>query len=223
MALDIGSGESKPIIKYDAKAAKWKVGDTVMNTITMIVDMDNVEVGPMRFGQGVAPDFHVVRAADIGRNGVSMPPTPKEVDEKGRSAYRRGFRAIVKLSDKIANGGPSVREWSSNSSATCAGVNLLHDAWLAAKDQHPGKVPVVRMTEAQVVSGAFGDNYRPILTIINWVPRPADLQQDAPVVTVANSDDPLAARNVFDDDEGDADWGMGDPIDVDRDDDVSCS
>jgi hypothetical protein len=42
LALLIEYSGSKPILKYGAKASKWKVDDKVLNGITMIVDMNNL-------------------------------------------------------------------------------------------------------------------------------------------------------------------------------------
>jgi hypothetical protein len=202
MGLPIGSGPAKDIVKYDAKAAKWKLDDKVLNGITMIVDMDNLEVGPMRFAQGTAPDFRLVRAADLEK-GVGMPPLPADVDDKGKRTFRNGFRVHVKLPDQIAGKGASVREWAGNSSATCDGLNALYDKWSAEKASHPGKCPVVKM------------NYRPVLTIVRWVDRPVDLQVNG---AAADSEMLNAVVEAVDFDHlEDDEWGTSEPIDIDVD------
>jgi hypothetical protein len=214
MGLPIGFGTRKDIIKYDAKAAKWKLDDKVLNSITMIVNMDDLEVGPMRFTQGAAPDFRLVRAAELGK-GVGMPPLPADVDDKGKKVFRNGFRAFVKLPDQLTGKSASVREWASNSGATCDGLNALYDRWEVEKDQHPGKVPVVKMTASEAISGAFGTNYRPVFTIVRWVDRPADLQANCAAADTETLNAVVEAVD-FDNLEDD-EWGTAEPVDVDID------
>jgi hypothetical protein len=175
MALPITGGDQQPIVKYNAKSAKWKVDDTLLNDITMIVDMSNVEVGWMKFGENQPPDFKMIPAALIGR--VELPAMPEVRDANGKALYRKGFRTTVKVSDRIAGTGPTVREWASNSLATCKGFNALHDLWLASKESgDPTLVPVVKTNGVTEISGQHGVNYSPTLVITKWVKRPSDLK-----------------------------------------------
>jgi hypothetical protein len=211
-SLPIGYGPSKPIIKYDAKAAKWKLDTKVMNGISMIVDMDNLEIGPMRFVQGGAPDFRTVPAASLGSGGT-LPAAPPDKDEKGKPLYVNGFKVTVKVSDQIAGTSASVREWASNSGATCSGLNKLYDGWRAEKDKHPDKLPVCKMTSTEVKSGAFGDNYMPVLEIVKWLDRPADLMPRAVSADVVASSEVDDVSDTLEND----DWSSSDPVDCDVD------
>ena len=67
-----------------------------------------------------------------------------------------------------------MREFASNSLATVRGIDKLHSAWLAQRQD--GKVPVVICDSYTEAPGAFGANYEPVFRIIKWIDRPADLQ-----------------------------------------------
>jgi hypothetical protein len=197
MALPIVGSDQRPILKYNAKSAKWKVDDLLLNEISMLVDMPAVEVGWMRLSEGQAPDFRMMAASELAA-GTPFPALPDERGSDGKPAYRKGFRVAIKLSDQIAAGRPSVREWSSCSLATCRGLDRLHDQWLEAERRHPNHVPLVRSNGAEVMSSrAGGDNYSPTLTIERWVPRPSDFKSNSLPVAIAGGsnfddlDDPI--------------------------------
>jgi hypothetical protein len=171
------SGDSKPILKYDARTGRWKIDKREISSITMIVDVENAEAGWLRFKEGSTPQFRMVPVRDL-LNGAPYPESP---DPDPNSGWRRGFRCTVKLPDKFADGRASVREWASGTYATVRGFDPLHDAFLAAYRNYPGKVPVVTCTEVKEQAGQHGPNYTPILRIIKWVDRPKDLQPSAPV------------------------------------------
>jgi hypothetical protein len=54
-------------------------------------------------------------------------------------------------------------------------MNGLYDAWLAAPEAAQGKLPVVRCAGVLPVTGKHGVNYAPVLEIVAWVDRPAQL------------------------------------------------
>jgi hypothetical protein len=166
-------GDQVPIVKFNAKSRLWKVDDVSVDKIDMIVDLDNTETGFMRFTENSAPDFRVVRVADL-LNGAQYPAEP--ADSGG--LYRKGFRVKVKISDKLAGGKATVREFASSSLATKRGFNALWDAWFAAKE--PGKLPVVRCRSYEEVPGKHGSNYSPTFEIVRWIDRPADLVDGTP-------------------------------------------
>ena len=70
-------GDQKPIVKYNAKAAKWKVDDVLLNTINFVIDMDSIEAGWCKFTEGAAPDFRMVKVAEL-LNGTPYPESPGE-------------------------------------------------------------------------------------------------------------------------------------------------
>jgi hypothetical protein len=167
-------GDATPIVKYNAKARLWKVDGESLNAMTFIVDMDNAEAGWSRLTENSAPDFRMVSVADLVA-GKPYPEAPDVRDADGKPLYRKGFRVNVKLSDKLAAGKASVREFSSNSFVTKKGFDKLFDEWVAGRDANPGKLPVVSCKTYEEVEGQYGSNFAPIFQITRWVDRPADL------------------------------------------------
>jgi hypothetical protein len=169
-------GEQRPLMKLNARTAKVHVDDKVYDKITMLMDFDNAEVGPVRFGEGTAPDFRMIAMAAVVA-GAPFPPMPPDVDAKGKPLFRRGVRMSVKLSDSVAAGSPSVRELASASLATVRAIDKLHTEWLATKED--GKLPVVKIDGWTEVPGQFGSNYAPVFRILKYVDRPPDMRPDA--------------------------------------------
>ena len=205
MALPITSGDQTDITKFNAKSAKWQVDDAVHNAISMIPDMDNCEIGWMKFMKGAAPEFVMIKARDYDA-GMPFPPRPDGVDSDGKPLFRKGFRVMIKLPDRLAGKAASVREWASNSNATCIGFNKLDDAWRAERDKHPGKLPwwSAKATKPSPVSTAKITCR--VLTITKWVPRPDDLSPEV-AQTKPNGpvpphvEDPIGEPEEFDESE----------------------
>jgi hypothetical protein len=169
-------GESKSLVKYNAKAGKMEVDNQVFDRITLIVDLEHGETGWIKFIEGIPPDFRMVTMASLVAGGP-FPPRPADVDSQGRPLFKRGFRLLVKLPDNIAAGTARVREWTSTALVTVRALDQLHTEWLAHRQGD--KVPVVRLVGVKKVPGQFGANFEPILEIAKWVDRPADLRPDA--------------------------------------------
>jgi hypothetical protein len=169
-------GDQKPLVKFNAKSGKWHIDDQVVDKITMLVDLENAECGWVLFREGVAPDFRLVPMASLVAGGA-YPPMPADVDSQGKPLFRRGFRMLAKISDQLAKGHPTVREWASGSLATVRGVDQLHTAFLAGRQD--GKVPVVTTEGYKQVAGQYGANFEPILKILKWIDRPADFRTAA--------------------------------------------
>jgi hypothetical protein len=204
-------GEGQPILKANAKAGRFTVDDVSVTRIQFIADLENAEAGWMRFGENMSPDFRCVPVRDL-LAGKPYPATPDVHDKDGKLLYRRGFRMMVKLGDKLAGGRPSVRELASNSFVMTTAIDGLLRAWY---EQHrkPGKLPVVEVTDWKEVKGAHGSNFRPQFLIKKLVDRPADLdgstagaagdEGPAHVVDVPGEPDPIPEPEDF----GDEDFG----------------
>jgi hypothetical protein len=208
MAIPGMTGEDqKPLLKYNAKTAKWHVDDKVVDKVTMLLDLENGESGWVKFAEGVAPDFRMVPMALLVAGG-QYPPMPSDVDSKGKPMFRRGFRLMCKISDQLAAGKPSIREWASGSLATVRAVDQLHTHWLASRQN--GKICVVTVDGYKELPGQYGSNYQPILRIVKWIDRPADLKPGAVQATAQPATttppphvmDPIGEPEVFDEDEG---------------------
>ena len=168
MVLNIGgSGNFREIIKYNAKEGRWylRVSDeeTEIESPTVVMDLANIATGWMLFLEGQAPN----RCMDpvIGTEA----PKPSE-------AHKRGFMLLV-YSTKYLNG---VAELSSCSFHLCNAIRDLHDDFTQQRQQHPGKLPVVRCKETTAIKGKFGTNYKPTFEIVDWTDRPEGLPDESP-------------------------------------------
>lgn len=161
-----GDGGFTPYVKYNAKAGRWytkkdepDAEEFEVTNMTAIFDMENLATGWFLFAAGVAPVKH-------------MDPSLSEAAPKPGDNFKRGFQIEVH-SDKNLLG---TREFSSTAGAVIEAMNDLHDDWLASKDANAGKLPVVKCTGVQPVTNKHGTNYRPVLEIVSWADRPAELK-----------------------------------------------
>lgn len=172
-----GGGDIVPFVKYDARAGKFfrrdrteQGGQYVSNdeditqSFKAVVDLENVEVGFMKFGAGSAPEMLLVKLGD------PMPHKPAD------AGFKQGARLMMKLH---ASCGGDIRECSSSAAAFLKGIDDLHTQYEATKGQHAGQLPVIVLkTTQQIVSGSGAKkstNYQPVFDIVAWVPRPIDL------------------------------------------------
>jgi hypothetical protein len=202
-------GEQKPLVKYNAKTAKWHVDDKVVDKITLLMDLEHAKAGWVKFMEGTAPDFRLVPMASLVAGG-QYPPMPADVDSKGKPLFRRGFVMQVKVSDQMAGNKPKVREFASGSLATVRSIDRLHSDWFAGRQD--GKVPVVMVDGYKESPGQFGANYEPIFKILKWIDRPSDLQPDGPQQPAQAQEppphvtDPVGEPESFDESEDESPW-----------------
>ena len=175
MALYNPGGDAKPIFKYDAKQGVGKIDDdqVSMKTFKAVFDMDAMELGYCRFGEGTTPEWHMAPASDA--EAIAALKRPDVVGNDGKPVFKWGFKLNVKLTKELAGNSPSVREFSSNSYVTFNGIDALHDEWADERDKRPGKFPVVAGKAPIPVPGSFGKNYQPVFTIVGWIDPPEDL------------------------------------------------
>lgn len=167
-----GGGNFLPVVKYDARAGRmFRVdkGDGGSESIDItkgfkaVFDFENVEVGWIRFGAGVAPDFQLVPI------GTQLPAKPSD-------EHRQGVRLVVRLAKEC---GGDVREIAGTSAAFIGGMEKLYDEYEAAKASNSGKLPAVVLADTRAVESGSGakksTNYAPVFEIVGWVSRPQDL------------------------------------------------
>jgi hypothetical protein len=183
MALGIPTGGARtPIVKFDARAGRWfrvdgkdQVTD-VTNGFTAVFDLAQIEIGWAKFAAGQAPDTSFARVP------AAMPQQPS-VD------HRRAVRLHIKLAKSL---GGDMRELMTQASIVMQAIDQLHDAYTAAPESAQGMLPVVACptTEAVTISTGAGKstNYKPVLQIVSWVARPAELP-----ITDAPTPKPVAA------------------------------
>ena len=174
------AGNFLAVAKYDARAGRVFRSDRTPDGVTeniditmigdtkfsAIMDLAHVEIGWLMFARGAAPIMALVPL------GEPMPTRPHE-------EAKQGFRIVMKLSTKAADGQDQIRELAGSSKALVASISKLHDDYLIGLVAHPGKLPVVTLDETKAVESGSGanrsKNYAPIWTISGWVARPKDL------------------------------------------------
>ncbi len=176
MALGIPMGGNRtPIVKYDARAGRWFRVDgkdsvvDVSNGFAAVFDLQQIEIGWAKFVSGSPPDTSFVRVP----SPMPAQPTPD---------HKRSVRLLLKLG---RSAGGDVRELMSGAAIVMQAIDQLHDAYTAAPEALQGLLPVVACPSTEAVSISTGagksTNYKPVLQIVSWVPRPADLPlTDAP-------------------------------------------
>ena len=177
-----GDGEFTVYVKYNAKAGRWYTKDDQPNAtefevvnMTAVFDIPNLKTGWFLFQAGSAPD-------------KAINPQLSAWGPKPSDAHKRGFQ-INLFSDKNLLG---VREFASTAGSVIEAMNGLYDAYLAAPEVAQGKLPVVKCAGVLPVTGKHGVNYAPVLEIVAWVDRPAQLGE----VTAKAAASPAAAAPV---------------------------
>lgn len=172
-----GGGDIVPFVKYDARAGRFFRNDRsevngsysntpvdITSTFKAVLDLENIEVGYLRFAAGSAPEFQLVKL------GQPMPAKPAD------AKWKQGVRVMMKLH---ASCGGDIRETSSNAAAFLKGVDELHTTYQAQAAANPGKLPIVTLKTTIPVTSGSGDkkstNYQPVFEIIGWAARPVDL------------------------------------------------
>lgn len=173
-----GGGDIVPFVKYDARAGRFFRNDRsesggqysntpvdITSNFKAVLDLENIEVGYLKFAAGSAPEFKLVKL------GQPMPAKPSE-DGK----WKQGVRVMMKLH---ASCGGDIRETSSNAAAFLKGIDELHTAYEGARASQAGKLPIVTLKTTIPVTSGSGDkkstNYQPVFEIVGWAPRPNDL------------------------------------------------
>ncbi|KRR12208.1 hypothetical protein CQ12_31670 [Bradyrhizobium jicamae] len=176
------TGDFTRIVKYDARAGRMFRIDRIENNSSFenkavditqsfkaIADFENMETGYVLFAPGIAPDFKLVRI------GNEFPDRPSD-------KHKHGVRLMIKLA-KDCSGDKPIREMAGTSKSFLAGVEAVYTRYLAEKDDHPGKLPIIVLEKTTPVRSGTGEhsstNYQPTFKIVGWAPR-GDLGGVAP-------------------------------------------
>ncbi len=147
-----GGGDILPIIKWDAKGGDlirqdrfqapdgmWTKDESeVPLPAQFIMDLENIEVGFLSFASG-APDFRVAKI------GEPRPVCPPDLDQAGKPAFKPCFRVRIKNKEL------GLREFSHSAKTVLRTMDDLHNQFESALTQNHGKVPVVEISETEVV------------------------------------------------------------------------
>lgn len=207
MGLDIGTtdGDFTPWVKYNAKAGRWYVkgetGDVEVQNPIFVTDFANIQTGWFYFSPGSAPE----RVMDASLTQRAPKPDRNYVDKttgKTRDCFSRGFAVNLFSNDHFGG----VVELSATSAILCGAIDDLYDLYEAAPESKQGMLPVVQFVQAEAITGKHGTNYKPVFSIVKWIPRPVEFDTQpaqqavqpveaaaAPVATQAAVVQPVAA------------------------------
>lgn len=167
MGLNIGqSGEFRPYCKYNAKAGRWYVkkddAEVEVPNPTFVADFDNIKTGWFLFMEGQAPS--------IVHDKSLTEPAAKPSDK-----HKRGFE--VDLYSQNLFGGVVVM--TAASMHVNNAINDVYEQYEAQRGANAGKLPVVSCTGTTPMKDKMGTNYRPNLSIVKWVDRPAEMAAES--------------------------------------------
>ncbi len=186
MALGIqtesgAGGNFTPTVKINSKQGRvWRVDRTqgadgwatnevdITNNFQFVPNLDDLKVGWMLFKASTAPDLRLV---DLGH---ALPDRPSP-------DHKQGVVMTVKLGKDC---GGDIREIAATAKSILGPIDKLHDVYLSEKGDHPGKLPVVKMTGMKKVDTktqhGTNTNFEPEFAIVNWIDKPSFAVAQAP-------------------------------------------
>lgn len=144
-----------------------------------VLDLDSLQLGWMKDGAtGQAPEK---------RWNPSVSQATQRPDES-KKAGGTGFAWSAALSVRCAIGGGQAATWEQAAFGAYDAFAKLSKQITAeweAKSQNGVLLPLVKMTGVETQAMKTGSSNKPVLTIVEWVPRPDCLKDDAPTIAVA--------------------------------------
>jgi hypothetical protein len=183
-------GDFKVYVKYNAKAGRWytkedkpDAEDFEVADMTAVFDFKSLKTGWFLFAPGVAP----VRQLNDELRTWAPKPSPD---------FKQGFQ-INLFSNKNLLG---VREFASTAGAVIDSMNDVYDDYDRAPESKAGKLPIVKCAAVKPIVSKHGTNYQPVLEIVGWVERPAELTEKAEEPSPPPMQRPAYAAADLDDD-----------------------
>lgn len=167
-------GDFLPVLRYDARAGRFFRDDRVdtgngfvteavdvTTGFKAIFDLENVEVGWIKFARGSAPDFQLV-------------PMGKNIGDRPSDLHKNGVRFMVKLAKDVGGDKP-VREIAGTSRAFLSALEALYHDYESARAVNDGRLPVVTLEGTMPIKSGQGatqsTNYMPRFKIVGWTSR----------------------------------------------------
>lgn len=179
--LDIrnNTGDYVKFLKYNAKAGRFYIkgedgNDLEVTNPEFVADFANIKTGWFYYAAGQAPE----RILDPSLSQRAPKPDRTFVDAQGKTkdCFKRGF--VLNCFAKSLGG---VVELSSTADAISQVIGQLYSSVSESEEFKAGKVPVVKVTGANPVTGKHGTNYAPAMTVSKYIDRPADLNTEAKI------------------------------------------
>jgi hypothetical protein len=163
-----------PLLKFDARVGRfyleqrvqtsngWEKQQTdITDRFRAVFDLANAKRGWLKFPRGAPPETVLV-------------PAGEDPGEAPSEDHKEGFRVLGQV-DGV------VHEFMSTSVGAWNAVNALHDAYIREAPKHPSEAPVVVLHDIVERRYTSGTSFEPSFVITEWVPRPADLDDEAKV------------------------------------------
>lgn len=172
--LSNGTGEYTHHIRYMASTSSWSMsatdegarGQIQFQFTQAIFDLENIKTGWCVIAEGEAPQWVMDEALD------------KPVVKPAGENWKRGFK--VSVMSKALFGDEPVREYGTSGTGSVKSIEALYAQFEAERAANVGKVPVVEYKGSVPAKIGKGNTTIPTLTIVKWVPRPAELSGAEP-------------------------------------------
>jgi hypothetical protein len=160
------TGTFLPIIKINGKEGGvsrstydgTNRGEEIIEDFVALFDFATLKVGWIEFGDK-GPDKRLVALGD---------PLPDCPGEK----FKQGIEVIVYLP-----GGLGAHELCTTAGGTLSALEQIYDAALSSVEWTQNMVPVVRLTHFTKEKTKHGGRAIPSFEILDWKPRPAEMEQ----------------------------------------------
>lgn len=182
-------GDFTPHIRFMASTCSWKKsaegGAVDFDFTQAIFDLEQIETGWCAIAEGEAPQW--IMDEDL----TTPAPKPNTALE-----WKRGFKVNV-FSPKMFGDAEAVREFGTNATGACMGIQELYAAFETEAPKNQGKVPVVKFNGGTPTKVGKGNTNVPKLEIVKWVDRPdaLPLKAEPPLSTPAPAQEAPAATN----------------------------
>lgn len=173
MNLNLSSGGgSGNYIRFSPQANAWTNQDGEFTFEKSVFDHENLETGWMLIATGI---FEFLPDNGLGQKGAQP-----------SAEHKRGFKAT--FYNKTMN----VAEWSANGAGSNMGLESLWKQVQAQASANAGKLPVVEYKGSRPEKVGKGTTRVPIFEVVNWVARPAALQDGGADESTFDAPKPVA-------------------------------
>jgi hypothetical protein len=186
--LSNGTGTYTHHIRYMASTSSWSMsatgegqkGQIPFQFTQAIIDLANIQTGWCMIAEAQAPEW--VMDASLTQ------PAAKPTD--GRD-WKRGFK--VSVFSKSLFGDEPIREYGTSGTGSVKSLEALYAQYEAEASKNVGMVPVVEYKGSVPLKVGKGNTTVPTLTIVKWIPRPAELNGNVVEAKPAAQPAPVAS------------------------------
>lgn len=162
--LNFNSGSnssSSGYVRYMASTASWQTEGETLQMKQAVYDLKTIKTGWMRIQLGEAPEF------------IADPSLEQSASKPDGEDWKRGFK--VNIFSKAMFGDDAVKEWGTNSTGACMGMQQLYSDYEEANKGD--QLPVVSFEGGNPTKIGKGSTNVPIFKIVKWIDTPDELQE----------------------------------------------